>query len=489
MGASANAPPRKHVPNESADASQGDSRFSKGKGKPMPTTDDPVSSEPRRGTRERRAFNPDVVYGTKQQDTSADVSRPPQPKTRRPKGSSEPNKPISKSQRSARPRSARDPGEGSNSAQPVDAIEKKPTQHTSKKKLKKQENSTQEEESTDKRDDAARPNAKGKGRRQTTSLNGQGITKEKPHKKPQEKPSRPQKTSEGKKKTKSRGSAADSSENAPPTRPGRPKASAPTTQAPDKGKSAKSRVPTREERSKTAENSKVKKDVPPEASRNRDTVDDEDSGSSETEAKPQFRHLRETNKNISRSTVASKWNRLGVPAINVVSSLTADAQRPVLFRLQNTNRRREHASAAMGVVSRRLRVKLVKGLPFPAPTLGGSSRGNFGSYEDELDFERTVDSVQNLENTLNPLLHSVHLLEKEIKKQEDALAKDYKSLHRLENNARQKTVEWREKAKREHALASGVKQKDQEPHYELADQLDLMAPVEHGPSGGLFTVL
>lgn len=96
--------------------------------------------------------------------------------------------------------------------------------------------------------------------------------------------------------------------------------------------------------------------------------------------------------------------------------------------------------------------------------------------------------MQNLENTLNPLLHSVSLLEKEIKKQEDALAKDYHALHKLENNARSKTKEWRETAKREHALAPGVKRRDQGLHREHGDQLELVPPVEDGLVGSLFSV-
>lgn len=95
--------------------------------------------------------------------------------------------------------------------------------------------------------------------------------------------------------------------------------------------------------------------------------------------------------------------------------------------------------------------------------------------------------MQNLENTLNPLLHSVGLLEKEIGKAEDALARDYDSLHRLETNAKAEAKEWRDKTKREHVLAPGLKRKG-EQETESPDRLELVPADKGGISGGLFKV-
>lgn len=215
--------------------------------------------------------------------------------------------------------------------------------------------------------------------------------------------------------------------------------------------------------------------------------EDEDASSEEDGQEFPFRYLKESTKNISRSVISEKWSALDGPSIGAVGTFLADAQRPVLLRLQNTSRRREHAAAALSGISRRLHTKLIRGLPFPAPTAGPARRAASGSHEDEFDFERAMNAVQGLENTLNPLLHSVSLLEREIKKEEDALARDYDSLHRLETNARSEAKGWREKAKREHVLASGIRRKGEGGDYDdEGDSLELVAKPEDAAGGGLF---
>lgn len=98
-----------------------------------------------------------------------------------------------------------------------------------------------------------------------------------------------------------------------------------------------------------------------------------------------------------------------------------------------------------------------------------------------------MNSVEALENTLNPLLHSVSLLEREIKKEEDALSRDYDSLHELEANARSEAKGWREKAKREHVLASGIRRKGEGgDDDDEEDRLELVARPEDAATGGLF---
>lgn len=215
--------------------------------------------------------------------------------------------------------------------------------------------------------------------------------------------------------------------------------------------------------------------------------EDEDASSDEDEQELPFRYLKESTKNIPRSVISEKWGALDGPSISAVGTFLADAQRPVLLRLQDTNRRREHASAALSGVSRRLHTKLVRGLPFPAPTAGPTRRAAPGSHEGDFDFERAVNAVQGLESTLNPLLHSVSLLEREIKKEEDALARDYDTLHKLEANARSEAKGWREKAKREHVLASGIRMKGEGVDYlDEEDRLELIARPEDAVTGGLF---
>lgn len=98
-----------------------------------------------------------------------------------------------------------------------------------------------------------------------------------------------------------------------------------------------------------------------------------------------------------------------------------------------------------------------------------------------------MNAAQSLENTLNPLLHSVSLLEREIKKEEDALARDYDNLHKLEANARSEAKGWRDKAKREHVLASGIRRKSEGIDYlDEEERLELIARPEDAVTGGLF---
>lgn len=211
-----------------------------------------------------------------------------------------------------------------------------------------------------------------------------------------------------------------------------------------------------------------------------------DAESEEEDEEIPFRYLKETIRNIPRSTITDKWTPLDPPVIQAVSAFFADVQRPVLLRLQNTNQQRGHASAALGAISRRLQSRLGRGYPFPAPTTT-TTRANVGGHEDDFNFERTVDAKQALENTLNPLLHSVSLLEREILKEEGALARDYDLLHTLEANAKSAAQEWRDKARREHVLAPGIKKKG-ERQRASRDCLELVPVVEDGTSGGLFKV-
>lgn len=448
--------------------SQDVSRPIKGKGKAESTTDEPVSSQPRRSGRERQLRNPDEVNGTRRSNASQDTSSPTEPRRTRSKQVFESEPISSTSRRRGAGRDARDPDE----ALPVDEKETKDTQSPNM--------GASNEPVKGARDEANPLGADGKRRRLRPSSNAQENTQENPR------PSR--KTVERNNKPRTQNSVAGGTEVGPPVRRGRPKASAPSAQELDIGGPSESGLPLREEGSDIVKRPRKRKEALPKPRQNESSTEDESSGGSEEESDLPFRYLKEEIQNIPRSKVTSKWNRLDAPSINTVSAFLADAQRPVLFRLQNTNRRREHASAAMGDVSRRLRAKLIKGFPFPAPIMGAPSRAHSRGHEDEFDFERTVDTMQNLENTLNPLLHSISLLEKEIKKQEDALAKDYNSLHKLETNARSKTREWREKAKREHALAPGVKRRDRELHRELNDQLELVPPGDDKSCESIFTV-
>lgn len=303
-------------------------------------------------------------------------------------------------------------------------------------------------------------------------------------------------------KRRGRSKAANATEEtALPKRRGRPKTShvadddepiksGPDARAPRRGKSPAAPEEQDQEPAPAKRKRKEPKPDLPEPQQELEPEQEAEETESDAEGKDEtFRHLQESIRHIPRSTT-DKWNQLDPPSINAASALLAEAQRPVVLQLQDTNRRREHASAAVGLVTRRVRAKLIKGLPFPAPTVGTSARRTIaGSYEAEFDFERTVDAVQTLETTLNPLLHSVDLLKKEIEREEAGLAREYEHLHKLETNAKSKAREWKERARREHVLAPGVRSKS-EGGYELESwgRLELVPAQENDVLGGLFKV-
>lgn len=398
--------------------------------------------------------------------------------------------------RSARERRAPDAATTSSSDRQGDEHEDQPTSVAEKAKLKKQAHIPPEEDAALKTQKQGHGAVSGKTRpkRGRPALgnedNGEGRVLQ-----PQQgnRTKTPAKTSKQAELSVAAGPVGASTQ---PKRRRHPKASDGPAQASGKDQPSEARPPARGRSSKPREG---QGEVSAKAKRKQtepkrvEPVSEEEEGSEPEEEEPElpFRHLRETIKNIPRSTILEKWNPLDGPSINAVGAFLADAQRPVLLRLQDTNRRREHASSALSVISRRLRSKLVKGFPFPAPTAGALTRAGSGSYEDEFNFERTVDATQALENTLNPLQHSVALLEREIKREEDALARDYDSLHRLEANARSEARKWREQAKREHVLAPGVKKIGEGGGVEESkDSLELV-PRSGGDAsgGGLFESL
>lgn len=170
---------------------------------------------------------------------------------------------------------------------------------------------------------------------------------------------------------------------------------------------------------------------------------------------PKYRYLAPKTRQIPRSVIAAKWTPLDDGSISVVDSIISDACRTVLHQLRDREHRREQAETAVNAFARRLHSKLVKGLPFPPPskTAANSSAVNgAGSHEVELDFDKIMGAITNVETTLDPILHSVALLTWEKEKEEAALEADYKQLRRLKANMRDENRKWIEHSKREHVL-------------------------------------
>ncbi|KAL2132376.1 hypothetical protein VTI74DRAFT_3886 [Chaetomium olivicolor] len=167
----------------------------------------------------------------------------------------------------------------------------------------------------------------------------------------------------------------------------------------------------------------------------------------------QYSHLTTLTRQIPRSTISAKWTPLDTPSITAIDSIIADSTRPVLHRLRDRDARHAQAQTILRTFAARLHSKLVKGMPFPPPSIPSSTKsktkgrgktGSAGGREAELDFEQTVDAIAALERALDPLLHSVELLKKEKEREEGLLRREYESLRKLEMNARAQARGWKE---------------------------------------------
>lgn len=191
-------------------------------------------------------------------------------------------------------------------------------------------------------------------------------------------------------------------------------------------------------------------------------VDEDDMENSQAVPPAKYRHIESRTRQIPRSTISAKWTPLDEASVSAVAALVSDTYRPILLRLQGREQRHQQAQNILRAFASRVHAKLRKGIPFPPPSTRTAPAKNAKSdapetstsHVEEFDFERTVNSIQSLEATLNPLLHSVSLLKSEKDREEEALENDYETLRTLEANARAEIRGWRERAKRAHTLAS-----------------------------------
>ncbi|EGS23100.1 uncharacterized protein CTHT_0015890 [Thermochaetoides thermophila DSM 1495] len=179
------------------------------------------------------------------------------------------------------------------------------------------------------------------------------------------------------------------------------------------------------------------------------------------------RHLAPIPRNIPRATITARWKPLDGASIAAVDTIVSDAARTVLHRLRDRDVRHAQAQTILKAFATRLRGKLSKGIPFPPSAVGpsysatSSAKGKKSTGKEgkaamvEFDFEQTVEAIRRAERALDPALHSVALLERELSREEAALEREYKVLKTLETNAKAEAREWRERGKREHVLLVG----------------------------------
>ncbi|KAH7351004.1 CENP-Q, a CENPA-CAD centromere complex subunit-domain-containing protein [Rhexocercosporidium sp. MPI-PUGE-AT-0058] len=140
-----------------------------------------------------------------------------------------------------------------------------------------------------------------------------------------------------------------------------------------------------------------------------------------------YQHLEAVTRRVSRETIEAKWEALPPIAIDRISQLLGDLQKPVVARL-NDERKKTQASTALGGISRKLITKISRGIPFPP--------GTRNHREDDFDFEKILDHNRALEAQLTPALHSNELLEAELNKEMARLESDMETLAKLEKNAK-----------------------------------------------------
>ncbi|RGP66664.1 cylicin ii [Fusarium sporotrichioides] len=169
-----------------------------------------------------------------------------------------------------------------------------------------------------------------------------------------------------------------------------------------------------------------------------------------------YLHIAPFKRTIRSSHIAAKWSPLTGSSLLAATSILTLAQRPVLQRTATTRNRRDHATAALNLVSRRIERKLDRGVPFPPASSTTSTRRRAdadGGRAMELDFEAVLDGKQALERQLHPGKHAVELLKAERDRMEKELEKDYEVLRSLEANARAQTKERKDLFRKAHVLA------------------------------------
>jgi hypothetical protein len=199
--------------------------------------------------------------------------------------------------------------------------------------------------------------------------------------------------------------------------------------------------------------------------RRRTSQEDNESRASSPEPPP-YRFMTARTRKISRQAIQENWSPLDTISVDSVMDLLHTASRPVLLRINNLTKHAQ-AAAALNTISNRLRSKLTRGLPFPSATTSQKR-------EDEFEYERTVDGIQSLESQLDPLLHSVSLLEKEKERAEKELDKEYKLLNSISANARSESRARRDQLRKVHALVPDFKHDDNTHEVRM---LELQAPV------------
>jgi len=184
---------------------------------------------------------------------------------------------------------------------------------------------------------------------------------------------------------------------------------------------------------------------------------------------PSYQFLAVKTHRVSRQTIDTKWDPLPAPAVDRITQLFTDIQRPTLLRI-NDERKKEQASTAMRQIIKNITSKISRGLPFP--------QGARNHREDDFDFEKILDHNRALESQLTPILHANELLEAELEKEKALLDSEQTYLEELETNAKDQASKWKQESRKVHSLLrSEEKIKEDDLVYSIGIDADSAIPV------------
>jgi hypothetical protein len=168
----------------------------------------------------------------------------------------------------------------------------------------------------------------------------------------------------------------------------------------------------------------------------------EQNDTTKREKLPAYQQLVPVTRQVPRETIGAKWNPLPSNCVEQISQLVTDLQRPVVARVKDV--RKTQVSTALQMVSRKLKRKLERGLPFP--------QGVRHVREDEFDFEKILDLNRSLEAQLTPTIHANRLLEAELSKESAILISEKDALAELEENAKSQALKRKQAGRKLHPL-------------------------------------
>ena len=181
----------------------------------------------------------------------------------------------------------------------------------------------------------------------------------------------------------------------------------------------------------------------------------------------QVPHFAPKERELPISLIQSKWKPLEPPARAVSAEMLRLASVQVLQACPSGPRRDLYRQAVESVM-RQVARQQAKKLPFPAASAAAQARvrrsnkrRNAGSQQNdgrelELDRQRVEHDVREAEETLTPLVHSVKVLEAEMRRLEQVLDEDRRQAEELERNAKEAKAVSEKRLKKAHKFVPGA---------------------------------